>query len=668
MATNDSSELSAELLNDFYAECDEHLNIVRQALTALEQKASPEETGLLIEKLFRSFHSLKGIIGMVGIASAEQLAHRTEDYLRELSRRNVQLNAEGLDLLANSAHLLEQTVAAYREKQPMPVLGDILARFDAFLPSAPTSPEAKSEAASPPKAVLEGERLQRKIEEIVAKGFPVWKCTFVPTTALNEKGVNVSSIRERLVRYGEIIHSAPHIGGGTIAFEFLLAASEIPSNFEEWQKEGVSFAQLSAVPPGTPKAAPIAPQTPSNLFVAPSQFVRVELGRLDELMRVTGELVVQRARLEEQIARLAKSGADPRGLQEVNLGFGRHFKELRETVMRLRMVPIAEIFDRLPFVVRDLTRGTKKKVRLEVRGQQTELDKYVVEQLKDPLLHLVRNALSHGIEEPEERIAAGKPAEATLTLSAKAVGETVIIEISDDGRGIDRARVIARATELGVPLPEQLDDSGILELICRPGFSTRDEADRSAGRGVGMDVVTSTLQELGGNMSLHSEPGKNTRFTLRLPLTLLITEALIVSSGDQQYAIPQSSVEEVLQIEEKNVKRMERAELVSVRGSALPLVRLRGVFGFGKSDRAMPSVLVSQSDRGRVGLVVDRIIGQRQIVVRSIRDPLIHVPGVIGATELGDGRPLLILDPIAIARHNGNLKAEAAPEVRKGRS
>ncbi|MEO5804075.1 MAG: chemotaxis protein CheA [Verrucomicrobiota bacterium] len=652
--------MTPELLKDFYAECDEHLGILRQGIVALEQGLDESVQAAILEKLFRSFHSLKGIVGMVGIRSAEHLAHRTEDYLRELTRRTLSLSSSGMDALAESVQLLEQTVASYRENQPPPEVAQLIALLDSLVPTATQSTEQKSE----PKAESPEEALQRKIKDVAAQGFPVWKCTFVPSPALNERGINVNDIRERLSHLGEIVHSAPRIGGGTIAFEFFIALRDAAPDFADWQKDGIKFEQVVAASTVSVRPHAVTPTAPASLFVSPSHVVRVELARLDDLMRIAGELVIQRARLEEQISKFAsRSDVDTRGLNEVHLGFGRQFRELRETVMRLRMVPIAEIFDRLPFVIRDLTRGTTKKVALEIRGQQTELDKYVVERLKDPFLHLVRNAVSHGIEDPEERIAAGKPAEATLTLFAKTSGETVIIEIADDGRGIDRAKVAKRAEQMGVTVPSTLDNAAILDLICLPGFSTRDEADRASGRGVGMAVVSNTLRELGGSLFMDAQEGRGTRFTLRLPLTLLITEALIVSSGEQKFAIPQNSVEEVLQIEETNVKRMARVELVSVRGSALPLVRLRELFGFPQSQKPMPSVLVSQTDRGRVGLVVDRIVGQRQVVVRSLRDPLIHVLGIIGATELGDGRPLLILDPLALSRQN-NQRARSGASVR----
>jgi two-component system, chemotaxis family, sensor kinase CheA len=648
MGTTDLTELTPELLDDFYAECEEHLNAIRQSLVALEQGPEKARASSLIEHLFRSFHSLKGIAAMAGVGPAEQLTHRTEDYLRELLRGTVRLTPEGVDLLANALQGVEQSIAAFRQGQPLPDVRGIADQFASLLPDA----AAAEEEPAPPSAPAE-DAFQRKLDEARTKGFFVWKATFVPSPELNQRGVNVSAIRTRLSALGEIIYASPKIGaGGGVAFEFFLSLRETPPDLSPWSEDAVAFEQI-AEPSSIPAAVAPAPPALTLAAVAPSQVIRVELERLDELMRLTGELVIQRARLEEQISRLADENVNVCGLQEVNHGFASHFRELRETVMRLRMVPIAEIFDRMPFVVRDLTRGSRKKVRLDIRGQHTELDKFVVERLKDPLLHLVRNAVSHGMEDTEERVAGGKPAEATLTLLASTSGETVIIEMADDGRGIDPGEIVARARELGIPAPDVLDETAILDLISMPGFSTRREADRAAGRGVGMSVVADALRELGGTLFLQTEAGAGTRFVLNLPVTLLITDALIVSSGDQRFAVPQNSVEEVVQIEEKNVKRMEGAELLSFRGAVLPLVRLRAAFGFPSGSNPSSPVLVSQTDRGKIGLVVDRIVGQRQIVVRPLRDPLIQVAGVIGATELGDGRPLLILDAAALAKQNG---------------
>jgi two-component system chemotaxis sensor kinase CheA len=348
---------------------------------------------------------------------------------------------------------------------------------------------------------------------------------------------------------------------------------------------------------------------------------------------------------------------DARGLQEVNFAFTRQLRDLREALMRVRLVRMAEIFERMPFVLRDLARETGKKIRLAFTGQETELDKYLVERLKDPLLHLVRNAVSHAVELPEERVAAGKSPEATITLAASTAGDWVLVEVADDGRGIDPRQVAQRAAAAGLTVPEKLDDAALVDLLCSPGFSTRDEADRTSGRGFGMSVVSDTLRELGGTLFLKTELGKGTRFTLRLPLTLIITDALILKVGSQTFAIPQALVEEITEMSPGKVQNLDRTELLSHRGGVLPLVRLARLFGYAMTPREQYPVLVLATERGRVGLVVDRVISQREVVVRAMRDPLVQVTGIAGATELGDGKPVLLLDASALARAaTGNAK------------
>jgi two-component system chemotaxis sensor kinase CheA len=354
--------------------------------------------------------------------------------------------------------------------------------------------------------------------------------------------------------------------------------------------------------------------------------------------------------LDQQLSRAERGEAclDAEELDEVNSSFARSLRDLREGIMRVRLVPVAEIFSRMPFVVRDLARETGRKVRLNLSGQQTEIDKFLVERLKDPLLHLVRNSVSHGIESADERLAEGKPADATISLSASTVGDHVLIEVADDGRGVDPQHVAKRASAQGLRVPEVLDSAAVLNLLCEPGFSTRDEVDRASGRGVGMAVVNNVVRELGGTLAMQSEVGRGTRFILRLPLTLAIAEAFIVASGDQTFAVPQSFVQEILQMTADQVHRVNRTELLPYRDSVLPLFRLSSLLRAEPATRLRSLVLVLGSERGSVGLVVDQVHGQREIVVRSIRDPLVKVPGVAGATELGDGKPVLILDAAAL--------------------
>jgi two-component system chemotaxis sensor kinase CheA len=385
-----------------------------------------------------------------------------------------------------------------------------------------------------------------------------------------------------------------------------------------------------------------------------SHVVRVDLTRLDDLMRIIGDLVISRARLDAALDRVAARvpPVEWRAVQEHSQTLDRQLRDLREGVMRVRLVPVGEIFRRMPFVVRDLARDTGRRVRLDLRGQETEIDKFLIERMMDPVLHLVRNAVSHGFELPAERVAAGKPEEGTLTLAAASVGHTVVIEIADDGRGIDAAAVAARARAMRIEVPDgPLDAATVLDLICAPGFSTREETDRASGRGVGMAVVKTTIEALNGSLTLQTAPGDGTRFVIELPLTLSITDALIAHVGDRTFAVPQANVREVIEVDPATIRTIEQHEIAPVRGGTLPILRLSRLFGIPERARRALHVFVVGAGPDAVGIAVDRVSGQREIVVRSMADAMIKADGVAGATDLGDGRVVLILHLPDLARH-----------------
>jgi two-component system chemotaxis sensor kinase CheA len=673
-----SPGFAGAFLDDFYTECDEHLTAIRDSLVTLESsigRAQPDPT--VVEKLFRSFHSFKGNSAIVGLRSAEELAHSAEDFLRELSRNKLTLTTAGLDLLMNTAQRLEELAASHREGKPGPQVASLIEQLNRV--TGKSSDEQLPNQGRPTPDQTAQPVSSDEIEESRARGLLILRFQFRPNRELDQRGVNVNSIRARIGAIGEILRAKPYVNPDGVVFEFIVASKATPSDIAAWEDDGVKMEPIEAsseVPPvldhsiGT-STTTSEPENSQGLFVAPSHVVRVDLGRLDDLMRITGELVIHRARLEDQINRLSarNPGANVRPLLEVNGALGRDLRELRESIMRVRLVPVAEIFARMPFVVRDLARETGKKVQLTFSGQQTEIDKYVVERLKDPLLHLVRNSISHGVEPPDQRLAAGKPAQASLFLRASAIGDTVLIEIGDDGRGIDVEAISRRAAALGLPVPHALSGTAILDLICTPGFSTRDEADRGSGRGVGMGVVHNAVRELGGTLSLETELNRGVRFSLRLPLTLAIADVFILSAHDQTCAIPQSFVQEILQMSNEKVRRIKDAEVIPYQNGVLPLVRLRSMFGFEPSPEATSPVLVLSSERGRTGLVVDRIHGQREVVVRALSDPLIQVAGIAGATELGDGRPVLILDGAALTtgvsrpHETGNLTAHPSVAI-----
>jgi two-component system chemotaxis sensor kinase CheA len=644
-----------QLLDEYFAECDEHLSIIRRCLLTLEgQSDAPAVTGVVVDELFRSFHTLKGISAMVGLQAAEELAHSTESFLRAIRGGAADLTAEGVEALFASAGTLEEVIAARQAGGEAPDVAPAVARLEALAGGAgagQVAGENRPGAPAPPQQ---------------QEGLRAYRVEFTPSPELSRRGVNVDSVRARLRELGELVRAAPIMKEqGQIAFEFVVATEADESAFAGWADEGLAFTPVEVdAAPSRPDAGAAAASTRSAAatILAPSNVVRVDLARLDELMRVVGELVIHRTRLAEQLRRLEASlpGAELRALQEASTGIEHGLRGLREGIMRVRMVPVAEIFDRMRFVVRDLAREYRKQVRLDLRGHETEIDKYLVERMMGPLLHLVRNAISHGLEAPDEREAAGKAPEGRLTLSAATAGEEVVIEVEDDGRGIDVERVTERARSLGlVDAGVRLDAATLLDVLCAPGFSTREEADRGSGRGVGMDVVRRAAQELGGTLSVETEQRRGTRFSVRLPLTLAIADALIVEVGGERFAVPQSSVREVVEVEPGAVKVLENNEVIPFRGAALPLVRLSRVFGLEERPGRTLHTFVVGDGESAVGIAVDRVLGLREIVVRAVRDPLVQVPGIAGATELGDGRAVLILEVNALIRARAQAAAQA---------
>ena len=625
-------EFFDQFLDDYYAECDEHLVSIRRSLVTLEDEVNtPTVDRTLLDNLFRSFHTLKGISGMVGLGAAEQLAHHLESYLRELREGTVVLSESGFEALVAGVSLLENVINARRNDQPIPSIDEIVERLQAV--SADSASVEAPPATSPEEPVTDATDTR-------------WQVEFTPTAELAERGVNVNSVRSRLQELGQLIQAKPVVrGAGEIAFEFIVATSADKTAIASLEADGLTFKPAPVGPTPRPKEPQPVPT------IAPASVVRVDLDRLDELMRIIGDLVISRTRLEEQLNELKRSTPPAlwRSLQETSLSMSRQLRDLRDSVMRVRMVQIGEIFERMTFVVRDLARESGKKVIVQLSGGETEIDKFLVERMMDPLMHLVRNAVSHGLETAAEREALGKRSEGLLTLSAMTAGEKIVIKIADDGRGIDRRLVLARAKTRGLSQENaQLDDDALLNLLSTPGFSTRDEADRESGRGVGMDVARKAIEELGGRISLATRVTEGTTFTIELPLTLAIAEALIVSVNGQRFAVPQSAVREVLEVESSATRVLENNEIISYRGKVLPLIRLARVFEMSHQRGDNFHVLVIGEETNAVGLAVDRILGQREIVVRAIKDPLAQSKGIAGATELGDQRVVLILDITAL--------------------
>jgi two-component system chemotaxis sensor kinase CheA len=636
-------------MDDYFAEADEHLVAMRRSLLALEGALGSNPPAAPLEELFRSFHSLKGISAMVDLREAELLSHDMESCLRSVRQGDLSLTSATFDVLVEGVRMLEHVIAARRASTPAPSIDTIAAKLETLAQSREGAAGVDSSSSND----------TTESAASLAEGVRRWRVTFVPSPELVERGVKVDTVRARLLQIGQVASVTPKVvPGGGISFEFDLETSN-EAQLAQWRADGINYEALDA--PAVQEslnsnaAGVDSTERPlTDLMLGGSaNVVRVDLARLDELMRLVGEMVVTRSRLEDTLGRIESHVPfqEWRALQDHSARIERNLRDLREGIMRVRLVPVGEIFRRMPFVVRDLARDSGKRVHLELAGQSAEIDKFLVERMMDPVLHLVRNAISHGIETSDERIAAGKPPGGTIRLSAVTAGETVVIEIADDGGGIDIEAVAGRARALGVAVADGgLDSRALLDIICASGFSTRDEADRASGRGVGMAVVRDTVEALGGTLSVDTRPGQGTAFRMTLPLTLAITDAIIAHVGSQIFAVPQTAVREVVEVDATVLRAFERNELMPYRGGTLPMIRLSDLFALATSPRPRYHAIVVGTGHAAIGLIVDRIVGQREVVVKAITDPLIRVEGVSGATELGDGRVVLILDVAALSR------------------
>lgn len=463
-----------------------------------------------------------------------------------------------------------------------------------------------------------------------------------------------------------VIHPYPELSGAGAVEETAENEQEkLPERIPELIPEVVPHVETVVTPAvtssnlkdsGKPKGAAVnSATTPTEV---PSggegntqvHTIRVDTARMDNLINLVGEMVITRTRLV-QIGLDLKSQYSTdnmvSNLNEANVYLGRLMNDLQESVMRLRMVAIGTVFSRFPRLVRDLAKKTKKEIELVLKGEDTELDKTVVEVIGDPLMHLIRNSVDHGIESPEERRAAGKPEHGTITLDAYHEGNHIAILISDDGAGLDLAKIRKIAVDKGlVGEKEELTDRDISNLIFLPGFSTADQVTDISGRGVGMDVVKKALNNLGGMVDITTQKGIGTTFTIRLPLTLAIIQALLVEVGEEIYAVPLSSVLETLLVSRTDIKTVGGLPMVQLRGNTLPLISLQEKFGLPELDATSSDVFVVVVGFGdkALGIIVDELRGQQEVVIKSLGDFLNNLPGIAGATILGDGKVTLILD------------------------
>ncbi|MGE5528022.1 MAG: chemotaxis protein CheW [Patescibacteria group bacterium] len=654
----------SQYLSVFMDECAEHLQTLNQALLDLEN--DPENTELL-NTIFRAAHTLKGASMTMGFNKMASLTSAMEDVLSRMRNREIPIAPEVVSLLFESFDLLEvlaQGIGSGREED-IEIAGvtQQLKRFASGEETGFTAGEKRREIQLRYTAE-EKDILQEEMEE----GTSLVHATVVMESGCLLKGARAFMILRELERHGKVIKSAPEakdLEDENFEDTFIvgLVTRETPEEIAENVRriidvervaaERINLEQVQLERRVREAIEPAQAERP-GVRPAASQTVRVDIRKLDDLMGVVEELVISRSRLEQ-----VSSALHSDELSEILEQVGHLTLELQSRVLKTRMVPVENVFRRFPRLVRDLCKEMGKEAILVVRGGETELDRTVIDEIGDPLMHILRNCLDHGIEPLEVRQAKGKPAAGTITLEAHQEGNNVVITVTDDGQGIDLAQVAARAVEMGYATREDLaemDQADLMQLVFVPGLSTAAAITDVSGRGVGMDVVRAKIDALRGTVTVDSVPGESTVVTIRLPLTLAIIQTLMVQLGEEFYLIPTSFIDSTISVRKKDIKKVRNQEVTMLRGDVLPLVRLRTVLGLPHAYHGQTQteydeldvVVIRQGDR-RVGCVVDGLLRQQDVVLKPLGGILGALQGIAGATILGDGRVCLILDMRSVA-------------------
>jgi two-component system chemotaxis sensor kinase CheA len=669
-------------LQEFLSEAQEIVEQFNRDLLALdEQRAAGAFDPEVINDAFRAVHSLKGLSGLFGVTRMTNLSHNLENLLDSLRLGRVELQPATLDLLFEAVSLFNrivgETAAGAASEDGANLVEDLIARLDRVAlrkeAAADASPWGGWELDASLLSVLT-EYEEHRLRENIKSGRALFRIHAAFDLMTIDKGLD--ELKGRLKPIGEVITYLPSAEAANdqqIELDVILGAqAELRVVQEAVVGTGAIVALLPRVKSGGARLAatveprPAAAATEKIEAKKPereeeeltlksvAQTVRVDIRKLDHLMNIVGELGIARAGLMQILDRVKLDRAQAKLARELHhelRSLSRRLDELQAGILEVRMVPLGQVFDKLSRVVRKISRDAGKEIRLSVVGADTELDKLIVEELSDPLMHVMRNCIDHGIEKPEVRKAAGKPESGTISIRAEQRGNHVVIEIEDDGQGVDEAKLIEKAVErgiLGANEARDLSRRDAQNLMFLPGLSTKDVADEVSGRGVGMDVVKTNIARLSGIIDVESEPGHGTRLTLTLPITLAIIQALIIRAAGRTFAVPLNSVLESLRVTQAEVKTIERREVMSLRGQTLPLARLEKLFRLERGDlEGVPNkqfVVVVGLAQHRIGLLVDELHGQEDIVIKSLGRALADVPGIAGATELGGKKTVLVLD------------------------
>jgi two-component system chemotaxis sensor kinase CheA len=593
---------------------------------------------------------------MFGLKEPSELSHKLEFLLDELRLGRVGLSRDALDILSETVSLLGRLVQQASRSQSFEDITTALNRIEGILKAKPSAGSGPSltDQITLDRGILqvlteyEEHRLKECIRE--RKNLFTLKAAF----QLADFETEIKGLNTTLKKHGEIICTLPVAGGGSgIEFTIVVATTEDQKSLETAVSlPNVTIRKIAYVEER--KAEEPRPGADTAALKSVSNTVRVDIYKLDNLMNTVGEMHLVKniiGRIVKDLRALPGAAGLSGDLHKAQRSLERKLNDLQSGILEVRMVPIGQIFTRLSQVVRKYARDEGKDIDLQLQGEETELDKLMIEDLADPLMHLIRNAIDHGIEAPEVRSRLGKPEQGSVKLTAFPRGNHVVVTVEDDGAGMDPVQLLAKAVQKGVLQPghgfdPERDRKDIFDLIYLPGFTTRETVTEISGRGVGMDVVKRNVSKLSGMVDIQSEPGTGTIFTITLPITLAIIKALVVESGGQVFAIPLSTVLEILQATTSQIETIEGREVMSVRGDTVPLLRLTRAFNLPEDrDRdAFYLILVGLAER-RIGIIVDSLRDQQEIVIKALGKRLSETPGIAGATELGDKRGVvLVLD------------------------
>ncbi|WP_214691832.1 chemotaxis protein CheA [Exiguobacterium sp. s160] len=653
-----------EYLGLFLDESQEHIQSINTQLLKLEQSGGAD----VVQEIFRSAHTLKGMSSTMGYERVANLTHEMESALDLVRGGKKESNQLLLDTMFIAMEQMEDMIADIENGgQGANVdVSETVAAFQSFIGGKEVVVTEAKESSTFDVDLY----TNSVIDQAKQTGFEAYQITVKLSDAVVLKAARAYMVFDRLQELGEVVRTHPETEEieqeqFDLSFDVLFLSQETAEVIEHAiaqvsEVERVEVNVFTGAPESEPEVAVTAEavvpepvvQTASDqeekdtkeqvAAQAQAKTIRVNLERIDRLMNLFEEFIIDRGRLE----RLADEVGQPE-LNETVEKIKRGTNELQSLVLTLRMMPIEQVFNRFPRMVRSVAKDIHKKVQLNISGAETELDRTVIDEIGDPLVHLIRNAIDHGIERPEVRVQAGKPEQGMLALRAYHGGNRVFIEIEDDGAGINVDKVRAKALERGVISDEEatmMTENELAMLIFAPGFSTADVVTDLSGRGVGLDVVKNKIESLGGVVSLETVAGQGTKFQVSLPLTLSIISAMLVQVGEESYAIPLSSILETTLLDEADILTAHRERVFDFRGQLVPLVYLKEMFGIESETKSQFPVVVVRKGNKLVGVVVNDLIGQQEIVMKPLGTYLEGIPAISGATILGDGRVALIVD------------------------